>query len=140
MLLRPRLPSSICILPRIIIFPRPVLYASIIPARPKINPPVGKSGPGKNFIISLKLACSGSKCSLNSQHKTFTISLRLCGGILVAIPTAMPVLPLTNKFGKIDGSDKGSFKLSSKFGPQSTVSSSKSSSISSPSLCSLASV
>ena len=49
-------------------------------------------------------------------------SERLCGGILVAIPTAMPSEPLTSRFGYRAGSTNGSFLLSSKFGTKSTVS------------------
>ena len=37
-------------------------------------------------------------------------SLRLCGGILVAIPTAIPSDPLTRRFGNFDGSTVGSFR------------------------------
>ncbi len=36
------------------------------------------------------------------------ISLRLCGGMFVAMPTAMPVLPLTSRFGTREGSTIGS--------------------------------
>ena len=41
------------------------------------------------------------------------ISLRLCGGIFVAIPTAIPAEPLTNKFGNLLGKTVGSFDLPS---------------------------
>ena len=36
------------------------------------------------------------------------ISPKLCGGIFVAIPTAIPVDPLTNKFGNLAGKTTGS--------------------------------
>ena len=36
------------------------------------------------------------------------ISPRLCGAMLVAIPTAMPDAPLTSRFGNADGSTSGS--------------------------------
>ena len=36
------------------------------------------------------------------------ISLRLCGGMLVAMPTAIPVAPLISRFGIRDGSTTGS--------------------------------
>ena len=49
-------------------------------------------------------------------------SLRLWGGMLVAMPTAMPVVPLTSRFGKRLGRTTGSFSVSSKFGTKSTVS------------------
>ena len=35
------------------------------------------------------------------------VSARLCGGMFVAIPTAIPVEPLTSRFGNRDGSDSG---------------------------------
>ena len=35
-------------------------------------------------------------------------SPRLCGGMLVAMPTAMPVAPLTRRFGIRAGSTTGS--------------------------------
>ena len=40
---------------------------------------------------------------------------------MVAIPTAIPVVPLTKRFGYLDGSTVGSFSVSSKFGSKSTV-------------------
>ena len=57
-------------------------------------------------------------------------SVKLCGGIFVAIPTAIPSDPLTNKVGIALGKTDGSFNVSSKFGSQLTVSFSKSFSIS----------
>ena len=42
-------------------------------------------------------------------------SVRLCGGILVAIPTAIPEAPLINNPGTRVGRTVGSFKVSSKF-------------------------
>ena len=44
------------------------------------------------------------------------------GGIFVAIPTAIPIVPLTNILGNFDGKTVGSFFVSSKFGIISTVS------------------
>ena len=38
-----------------------------------------------------------------------TTSMRLCGGIFVAIPTAIPVDPLTSKLGIRVGKTVGSF-------------------------------
>ena len=35
-------------------------------------------------------------------------SFKLCGGILVAIPTAIPVEPLISKFGSLVGNTLGS--------------------------------
>ena len=140
MLFRPRLFSSTCIFPRTIIFPRPVVYASMIPERPKISPPVGKSGPGSNSKISRSSASSGSILFSISQHKTLTTSRKLWGGMFVAIPTAIPVEPLTIKFGITEGNVKGSFNDSSKFLPHSIVFSSMFESINSPSQLNLASV
>ena len=42
-------------------------------------------------------------------------SFRLCGGILVAIPTAIPVAPFKSRLGSLAGRTVGSSKLSSKF-------------------------
>ena len=41
------------------------------------------------------------------------ISVRLCGGMLVAMPTAMPDEPLTSRFGTRVGRTSGSCSLSS---------------------------
>ena len=41
--------------------------------------------------------------------------------MLVAIPTAIPVVPLTRRLGYLEGSTVGSFSVSSKFGIKSTV-------------------
>ncbi len=43
-----------------------------------------------------------------ATHASIT-SPKLCGGILVAIPTAIPMFPLTNIFGKRLGKISGSF-------------------------------
>ena len=42
-------------------------------------------------------------------------SERLCGGMLVAIPTAIPEAPLINNPGILVGKTVGSFNVSSKF-------------------------
>ena len=49
-------------------------------------------------------------------------SVRLCVGIFVAIPTAMPTEPFTRRFGNFVGRTDGSRRLLSKFGTQSTTS------------------
>ncbi len=49
-----------------------------------------------------------------------TTSPMLCGGMLVAMPTAMPPVPFTSRFGKRAGKTSGSVLLSSKLGPKST--------------------
>ena len=119
-----------------LIFPLPVLYASLIPSKPSIVPPVGKSGPCVNSISS-SIVISG--LSINATVELI-ISVKLCGGIFVAIPTAIPSDPFTSKFGITVGKTVGSCKVSSKFGCQSTVSFSRSLNISAPNLVILASV
>ena len=42
-----------------------------------------------------------------------TVSRRLCGGMLVAMPTAMPEEPLTIRLGNAVGSARGSSSLAS---------------------------
>ena len=73
--------------------PRPVRYAASMPSRPAMYAPVGKSGPGTIFITSFSVASGFSISKIAAS----TISRRLCGGILVAMPTAMPLAPLTSK-------------------------------------------
>src|SRR5437867_3527093 len=51
--------------------------------------------------------------------------------MFVAIPTAMPLEPLTSRFGNFEGRTRGSFSVPSKLSIQSTVSFSRSSSIAS---------
>ena len=51
----------------------------------------------------------------------FIISVKLCGGIFVAIPTAIPDEPFTNNAGIFAGNTAGSCNLSSKFGIKLTV-------------------
>ena len=98
-----------CARARITIRPRPVRYASRIPERPTTMPPVGKSGPLRCFIRSSTFA-SGLSISWTTAS---IVSVRLCGGMFVAMPTAIPVDPLTSRFGKRDGSDSGSLRDSS---------------------------
>ena len=84
--------------------PRPVVYALYEPATPKIKPPVGKSGAG-TYLISSSIVISG--LSIVAQHASI-ISPRLCDGMFVAIPTAIPPQPFTRRFGKRHGSTSGS--------------------------------
>ena len=42
-----------------------------------------------------------------------TTSFRLCGGMLVAMPTAMPELPLMSRLGTRVGSTSGMVRVSS---------------------------
>ena len=83
--------------------PRPDLYASRIPSRPTIFPPVGRSGPGTKRISSSRLA---SGFAIRCRAALIT-SPRLCGAMFVAIPTAIPEAPLTSRFGSPAGSTSG---------------------------------
>ena len=61
-----------------------------------IWPPVGKSGPlmcltSWTFVSSMSLSIIATSAAQTS--------LRLCGGMFVAMPTAMPVAPLISMFG-----------------------------------------
>ena len=76
----------------------------MIPARPMMKPPVGKSGPFTNCIRSSGVAVG---CSSRWTVASMT-SPRLWGGMLVAMPTAMPWLPLTSRFGNRAGRTLGS--------------------------------
>ena len=62
--------------------------------------------------------------------KPLIISVKLCGGIFVAIPTAIPSEPFIRRVGTVVGSTVGSFNVSSKFTVQPTVSLSRSFNIS----------
>ena len=66
--------------------------------------PVGKSGPFRCFIRPFT-SMSGSSIMATSAA---TISRRLCGGMLVAMPTAMPVEPFIRSCGTALGSTTGS--------------------------------
>ena len=76
----------------------------MMPARPRMLAPVGKSGPFTHCISSSEVA---SGLSIRWMVASMT-SPRLWGGMLVAMPTAMPWLPLTNRFGNRAGSATGS--------------------------------
>ena len=67
-------------------------------------------------------------------------SRRLWGGMLVAMPTAMPEEPLTSRLGILDGRTVGSCSRSSKLGWKLTVFLSMSSSIATATRVSRASV
>ena len=88
---------------RTTIRPCPVAYAALMPAVPMINPPVGKSGPLTNESRSSPVASGFSmRC-----FTPLVISRRLCGGMFVVMPTAMPVAPLTSRFGSRAGRTSG---------------------------------
>ena len=95
---------SILVFPLIKIEPFPVKYALLIPDFPTIIPPVGKSGP---FTCLSKSSSDISGSSINLQQ-AFIISEGQCGGIFVAIPTAIPSEPFINKLGNSAGSNSGS--------------------------------
>ncbi len=114
----PLLSSSTSTRPLIVIIPLPVVYALFIPSLPQIVAPVGKSGPGRTFIIS-SMVMSGLPMSSVSASTT---SPRLWGGMLVAIPTAMPEEPFIRRLGTRLGRTTGSSRDSSKLGMKSTVS------------------
>ena len=101
--------SSMWARARMTMRPRPVRYASRIPWRPSTIAPVGKSGPFTCFIRSSTFDSGLSiSCTIAS-----TISLSRCGGMFVAMPTAIPAEPFTSRFGKRDGSTVGSRRDSS---------------------------
>ena len=70
---------------------------------------------------------SGSSIRVSSAPTT---SRRLWGGMLVAMPTAIPEDPFTSRLGSRAGRTVGSRSRSSKLGAKSTVSLSMSASIS----------
>ena len=71
-----------------------------MPARPQMMPPVGKSGPGIALQQCAQRSSAGACAVLDRPRCTPSItSRRLCGGMFVAMPTAMPVEPLTSRFG-----------------------------------------
>ena len=72
-------------------------------------PPVGKSGPEISLINS-SIEIFGLFIRFTQPFKT---SFKLWGGILVAIPTAIPDEPLINKLGIFVGSTSGIFSLPS---------------------------
>ena len=91
--------------------PLPVINASFTPSYPKMVPPVGKSGALMIWINSSILMSWLSIYLI----VPLTTSDKLCGGILVAIPTAIPEAPLINKLGTRVGNTVGSLSVSSKF-------------------------
>ncbi len=97
---------SISALPRTWRMPRPVRYASTIPCRPRMIPPVGKSGPGRTFRSAARSVFGSSRRRTAASHA----SARLCGGIFVAMPTAIPSEPFTRRFGNVVGRTAGSWR------------------------------
>jgi hypothetical protein len=71
---------------------------------PNMLAPVGKSGPGMICMMSssVESGLSISRCSASMT------SPRLCGGMFVAMPTAIPDEPFTSRFGSWVGMTSGS--------------------------------
>ena len=105
--------SGITALACMMTLPFPVSYADLIPFESFLSiviiPAVGKSGPSMYFIIS-EIFMSGFLVSAINASIT---SLRLCGGIFVAMPTAMPEEPFMSKLGIRVGKTTGSISFSS---------------------------
>ncbi len=85
--------------------PRLVDARAARPCCSRIWPPVGKSGPlmclSRSLVVELRVV------DQRDRRRRIT-SPRLCGGMLVAMPTAMPVQPLTSRCGTVAGSTIGS--------------------------------
>ncbi|SLH46013.1 Uncharacterised protein [Mycobacteroides abscessus subsp. abscessus] len=64
---RPRLSSSISTTPRILIEPRPVVYASWMPWVPTIRPAVGKSGPLIRSMHAARVVSSSASWLSSAQ-------------------------------------------------------------------------
>mmetsp|Transcript_53994 Transcript_53994/g.101407 ORF Transcript_53994/g.101407 Transcript_53994/m.101407 type:complete len:216 (-) Transcript_53994:733-1380(-) len=111
--------GSTCASARMTVEPLPVKYICLAPDLPMMIPPVGKSGAG----TSLKSSSSGRSRSSSSARSASTISPKLCGGQLVAMPTAMPVAPFNSSIGNRAGRTIGSTSEPSKLSPKSTTSS-----------------
>ena len=105
--------SSVFTTARMVMRPRPVRYACSMPLWPRIVAPVGKSGP---LMMRIRLSSSSSRLASgwsSAQCTPSATSRMLCGGMLVAMPTAMPDEPLHSRFGKRAGSTVGSCVLPS---------------------------
>ena len=101
----PRASSSIFQRARTFMLPRPVAYISMICAGGvMIWPPPGKSGPG---IIAISSGCVIFGLRIIATAACAT-SVRLCDGISVAKPTAMPEAPFSSTIGRRAGSKRGS--------------------------------
>ena len=70
-------------------------------------PPVGRSGPGMNRMMSSSVASGWSI----RWRAAATTSTRLWGAMFVAMPTAMPLAPFTSRFGKLGGQHVGLVEL-----------------------------
>ena len=105
----PVLVVSMFTLPRSTTLPLPKCNPALTPSYPKMIPPVGKSGALTIFIRSSMVM---SLLSIYAKQAS-TTSLKLWGSILVAIPTAIPLDPLTSSCGIRVGRTVGSLVVSS---------------------------
>ena len=76
-------------------------------------PPVGRSGPRMWRISSSTVGRAAVGARPAIQARAASSSPALCGGMLVAMPTAMPAAPLASRFGKAAGRTTGSLSLPS---------------------------
>ena len=77
------------------------------------QPPVGRSGP---WMWRSSSSTEGRAAPVERpaiQARAESSSPALCGGMLVAMPTAMPDAPLASRFGNAAGSTTGSESLPS---------------------------
>ena len=72
-----------------------------------IRPPDGRSGPGTNRMISSRVA-SGWRMRCWAAAIT---SPGLCGAMFVAMPTAMPEVPLMSRLGNAEGRTDGCVRV-----------------------------
>ena len=93
---RPYPASRISYLPLTLSFPIPVSYISRMTSLSAlIYPPVAKSGPGRTSIISSSVISGFFRYIIRPS----ITSPKLCVGISLSIPTAIPDVPLTKIFG-----------------------------------------
>ena len=84
-----------------------------MPRVPMISAPVGKSGPLISRMTASRVSSRLASGCASTHCAAAATSRRLCGGIWVAMPTAMPDEPLTSRLGKRLGSTSGSSVLPS---------------------------
>ncbi|MNW58416.1 hypothetical protein D3C74_362800 [compost metagenome] len=89
----------------------------MMPSPPIMVPPVGKSGP----LIKVMMSSSAISGFCMTAMQASITSRRLCGGISVANPAEMPLVPLTSRFGYREGTTTGSLAVLSKLSLNSTV-------------------
>ena len=98
--------------------PRPVVYTSLISSGGvTITASEGKSGPLMWVMMSSRDAVGRS----SRWMQALITSFMLCGGMSVAMPTAMPVPPFNSSMGTRAGSSTGSSMEPSKLATKSTV-------------------